>query len=146
MNQGTRRRYLLVGFAGGIGTLCRYGVSEWLHAPWLPLATLIINFSGSFLIGALQALSEPGSRFYLGPNTRLALMTGFCGGYTTFSTFSALSFRSIYDGDWNDALLNIIGSLVLGLAAVFAGYFVSTITGKLMETWAHRLQRRRKKW
>jgi CrcB protein len=73
-------------------------------------------------------------------------MTGFCGGYTTFSTFSALSFRSIYDGDWNDALLNIIGSLVLGLAAVFAGYFVSTITGKLMETWAHRLQRRRKKW
>ncbi len=140
MKKGVRRRYLLVGIAGGIGTLCRFGVAEWLHPSWPPLPTLIINFTGSLLIGALQGLSEPDSRFYLGPNARLVLMTGFCGGYTTFSAFSALSFRSLQNGDWNEALLNILASHLLGLGAVIAGYFVCVVTGRLMEALARRLQ------
>jgi fluoride exporter len=136
-----RRQYLLVGIAGGIGTLCRYGV-DWLHFPRPLFATLFINLSGSFLIGWLQALSEPESRFYLGPNARLVLMTGFCGGYTTFSTFSLLSFYSMQRAIWSDAVLNIVTSHLLGLTAVFAGYFASSAVVRAMETWARRRQHR----
>jgi CrcB protein len=140
-----RRQYLLVGIAGGVGTLCRYEVGEWLHPSWVPLTTLIINLTGSLLIGSLQGFSEPESRFYLGPNTRLVLMTGFCGGYTTFSTFSLLSFYSMQSRSWNDVYLNILASHLLGLTAVFAGYFASGATVRMMETWVRRLQDRRKR-
>jgi CrcB protein len=143
VKQRVLRQYILVGIAGGVGTLCRFGVGEWLHPPWPPLPTLIINFTGSLLIGTLQGLSEPDSRFYLGPNARLVLMTGFCGGYTTFSAFSALSFRSLQNGDWNEALLNILATHLLGFGAVIAGYFVCVVIGRLMETWTRWLQRRR---
>jgi CrcB protein len=139
------RQYLLVGIAGGVGTLCRYEVGEWLHPAWVPLTTLIINLTGSLLIGSLQGLSEPESRFYLGPKTRLVLMTGFCGGYTTFSTFSLLSFYSMQSRSWNDVYLNIFASHLLGLIAVFAGYFASGATVRVMETWVRRLQHRRKR-
>jgi Integral membrane protein possibly involved in chromosome condensation len=142
---GVRRQYLLVGIAGGIGTLCRYAVGEWPHFPRPFLATLFINLSGSFLIGYLQALSEPESRFYLGPNARLILMTGFCGGYTTFSTFSLLSFYSMQRALWSDAFLNIVTSHLLGLTAVFAGYFASSAVVRMMEIWARRWQYRRKR-
>lgn len=145
MKKRVRRQYLLVGIAGGIGTLCRYGVGQWLHPSWLPLTTLIINLTGSLLIGSLQALSEPESRFYLGPNARLVLMTGFCGGYTTFSTFSLLSLYSAKSGSWSDALLNIVASHLLSLSAVFAGYFATGVAGRLLETWIRRQQRRREK-
>jgi len=135
----------LVGIAGGIGTLCRYGVGEWLHLPLPWLVTLFINLTGSFLIGLLQALAEPESRFYLGPNARVVLMTGFCGGYTTFSTFSLLSFRSMQSANWSDAFLNITNSHLLGLIAVFAGYFASSGAVRLIDTWVRRLQHRRKR-
>jgi CrcB protein len=141
---GVRRQYLLVGIAGGIGTLCRYGVSEWLHASWLPFATLVINLTGSLLIGFLQALAKPESRFYLGPNARLVLMTGFCGGYTTFSTFSLLSLYSARNGKWTDLVLNIAASHLFGLGAVFMGYFASSAIERLWESWARRLRHRRR--
>jgi fluoride exporter len=145
VNPGARRQYLLVGIAGGIGTLCRYAVGEWLHFPRPFLATLFINLSGSFLIGWLHAFSEPESRFYLGPNSRLVLMTGFCGGYTTFSTFSLLSLYSIQRAIWSDAFLNIVTSHLLGLIAVFGGYFASSAVVRMMETWARWWQHRRKR-
>jgi CrcB protein len=140
---GVRRQYLLVGIAGGIGTLCRYAAGEWLHFPGPLFVILFINLSGSFLIGWLQAFSEPESRFYLGPNARLALMTGFCGGYTTFSTFSLLSYYSVQRAIWSDVFLNIVSSHVLGLSAVFAGYFASGAAVRVMETWARRRPHRR---
>ena len=145
MKQRVLRRYTLVGIAGGVGSLCRYGVGEWLHLPRPWLATLFVNLTGSFLIGLLQALAEPESRFYLGPNARVVLMTGFCGGYTTFSTFSLLSFRSMQSANWSDAFLNITNSHLLGLIAVFAGYFASSGAVRLIETWVRRLQHRRKR-
>jgi CrcB protein len=72
-------------------------------------------------------------------------MTGFCGGYTTFSTFSLLSFYSMQSRSWNDVYLNILASHLLGLTAVFAGYFASGATVRMMETWVRRLQDRRKR-
>jgi CrcB protein len=143
VKRGVRRQYLLVGIAGGIGTLCRYAVGEWLHFPRPFLATLFINLTGSFLIGWLQAFSEPESRFYVGPNARLVLMTGFCGGYTTFSTFSLLSFSSMQKAIWSDTFLNIVTSHLIGLTAVFGGYFASSVAIRVMEAWAHRRQHRR---
>jgi fluoride exporter len=133
----------LVGIAGGIGTLCRYAAGEWLHLSGPLFVTLFINLSGSFLIGWLQAFSEPEGRFYLGPNARLVLMTGFCGGYTTFSTFSLLSFYSIQRTIWSDAILNIVASHLLGLTAIFTGYFASGAAVRMLETWARRRQQRR---
>jgi CrcB protein len=143
VKRGVRRQYLLVGIAGGIGTLCRYAAGEWLYFPGPFFVTLFINLSGSFLIGCLQAFAEPESRFYLGPNARLALMTGFCGGYTTFSTFSLLSFYSMQRTIWSDVVLNIVASHLLGLTAVFAGYFASDATIRTMEAWARRRRYRR---
>jgi fluoride exporter len=145
VKRGVLRQYLSVGIAGGIGTLCRYAAGEWLHFPRPFFVTLFINLSGSFLIGWLQAFSEPESRFYLGPNARLVLMTGFCGGYTTFSTFSLLSFYSIQKTIWSDVFLNIVASHLLGLTAVFAGYFASGATIRMLEIWARRRQHRRQR-
>jgi CrcB protein len=147
VKEGVGRQYLLVGIAGGIGTLCRFLVSECFgpHVSWPPLTTLIINFTGSLLIGSLQALSEPESRFYLSPSARLVLMTGFCGGYTTFSTYSLLSFYSLQHADWGYALLNVLASSSFGIFAVFAGYFVSNGMARLLETRARRVQQRKKR-
>ena len=117
------RRYLLVALGGGLGSLLRFGVGEWMApvTPWNPLATLLINISGSFVIAFLYFLSDPSGNVYLGPRLRLFLLVGFCGGYTTFSTFSLFSFDAIERGRWLDALLNILLSHLLCLSAAWFG-------------------------
>jgi CrcB protein len=120
-------RYLLVAVGGGIGSLVRSGVGEWIApvTPWSPLATLLINASGSFVIAFLYFLSDPSGSVYLGPRIRLLLLVGFCGGYTTFSTFSLLCFEAIRRGRWLDALLNISLSHLLCLSGAWLGMVMS---------------------
>jgi len=78
------RRYWLVAIGGGIGTLMRFGISEWINGMglWNPLVILIINVSGCFLISFLSFVSDPSGEFYLGPRSRIFLLVGLCGGYT----------------------------------------------------------------
>jgi CrcB protein len=116
-------KIILVLLGGAIGTGCRYGLSSLVYSrikhPTFPYANLIINVSGSFVIGLLAELFD--RRVLVSPTTRAALLTGFLGGYTTFSSFSYETFSLIRDGEWFRATLNSVGSVLLGLVAVWLG-------------------------
>jgi fluoride exporter len=87
-----------------------------------PYGTLIINVSGSFLLGFFMAFAL--DRAFLHPNYRLFVATGFCGAYTTFSTFTYESLRLLQDGSFVLGFANIIGSLSVGMFAVFLGFVI----------------------
>ena len=119
-------RYWIVFVGGGLGALARYiagaAIMTW-YGGLFPLGTLVINVTGSFLIGLLMtSLTE---RYHLDPYWRLALVVGFLGGYTTFSSFEYESYRAIRDGGQWLGLLNITGSVVLGYLAVWAGAVIA---------------------
>ncbi|HYR43371.1 MAG TPA: fluoride efflux transporter CrcB [Terriglobia bacterium] len=115
-------RYLMVLIGGGIGALARYVLGAAIAARAggrFPLGTLVINVTGSFLVGLLMALFT--ERLQPHPNWRLLLVVGFLGGYTTFSTFEYETFRAVQDGGKWIGLLNVVGSVVLGYIAVWIG-------------------------
>jgi CrcB protein len=114
---------LLLLLGGAFGTGCRYYLGLWLYSfverPAFPYANLVINVSGSFLIGVLAELFE--TRWAVPPEVRVALLTGVLGGYTTFSSFAFETLALLRVGEVGLALLNAVGSVVLGLAAVWLG-------------------------
>ena len=114
--------YLAVGTGAFLGANCRYLVGGWAtdrFGSTFPFGTLIINVSGSFVIGLF--LTFIGERFVAPPNLRLFVAIGFIGGYTTFSTFAFESFALIQSRAYLLAAANLFGSLGLGLIAVFLG-------------------------
>jgi CrcB protein len=116
-------KVLFVLLGGAVGTGCRYGLSTFVYSvvekPSFPYANFIINVSGSFIIGILAELFE--ARVLVSPTMRAALLTGVLGGYTTFSSFSLETFSLIRDGEIWLALVNALGSVLLGLVAVWMG-------------------------
>ena len=117
---------VLVG--GGVGALARYVLGTEIAARVggrFPLGTLVINVTGSFLIGLLMTLFT--ERFQPHPNWRLLLVVGVLGGYTTFSTFEYETFRAVQEGSKWIGMLNAVGSVVLGYIAVWLG---SAIIGR----------------
>jgi fluoride exporter len=116
-------RIVLVLAGGAVGTGFRYFLSSLIYSkvrqPTFPYANLIINVSGSFLIGLLAELFE--ARLLVSPTTRIALLTGVLGGYTTFSSFAFETFSLVRDGQMGLAALNVSASMVLGLGAVWLG-------------------------
>lgn len=118
-------RYLWVAIGGALGSVARYGCSglvSSLAGGTFPFGTLVVNVSGAVLIGFLAALSLPEGRVLLSPSARLFAMTGICGGYTTFSTFSLETFNLMRDGEWLQAGANMLFSVMLCLIAVAIGY------------------------
>lgn len=118
--------WLLVGIGGAIGALLRYQVTRWLNnaTPTLafPLATLVINVTGSFLLGWFtRSLGVYFPNF--GPDSMFLLGTGFCGGYTTFSTFSYETIMLIREHRLTAAGIYVILSCVLGFAASALGLY-----------------------
>ena len=112
------REILLVALGGGAGSALRY-LTALLVAHYysgsVPLATLGVNIVGCFLIGLLIGICGGGSQL------RLLFVTGFCGGYTTFSTFTAESYTMLREGSYGAALLYVGGSVVAGLLALWLG-------------------------
>ena len=110
-----------VAVAGGLGASTRFVVDGLLRARSthvLPLATMVVNVSGSLVIGALS-----GAALWhgLGPAWMVVTATGFCGGYTTFSTAMVETVRLVRSDEWRWAVANALGTLVLCVAAASAG-------------------------
>jgi len=118
----TFMQLLVVGLGGFLGAACRYGVGLWMGVitshHWFPGATLVVNVVGCLLIGALGRMTE------LTEHWRLFVITGILGGLTTFSSFGFQSLELMRDRDARLAVLNVVLHLVLGLGAVWVGYWV----------------------
>ena len=116
--------YLLVALGSALGGTLRYWLSG-LIANWFgqtfPWGTLIINVSGSFVIGFFATLTAADGRLLVPGEWRQFVMAGICGGYTTFSSFSYQTLVLAQDGEWFDSGLNIVLSLVFCLVGVWLG-------------------------
>jgi fluoride exporter len=120
--------YIWIAIGSALGGISRYactGLSVRLLGETFPWGTFFINVSGSFIIGFFATLTEPDGRFYVSSTTRQFVMTGFCGGFTTFSSFSLQTLNLIHDGEMVRAGANIGASVVCCLIAVWAGYLVA---------------------
>ena len=117
--------YLWIAIGGALGSIARYGCSS-LAANWVgetfPWGTLIVNISGSLVIGFFATLTGPDGRLLVSSDARQFVMVGICGGYTTFSSFSLQTLNLVRDGDMLAAGGNIVGSVVLCLLAVWLGH------------------------
>ena len=114
---------MIIVFTGsGIGGVARFAVQNWVARMdqfVFPLGTFIVNIAGCFLIGLFYALGERGN--LLTPEWRIALTTGFCGGFTTFSTFAFENMNLVRTGDYLYVGLYISLSILLGIGGVFLG-------------------------
>jgi len=113
--------YLLIALGGAAGSLLRYlvgGAVQRMSASGFPVGTMVVNVSGCFIIGVLvrQFLN-----MQLSPELRALLIVGFCGGFTTFSTFSAETLGLIEGGEYGRAAGYVVLSVTLCLAATLAG-------------------------
>lgn len=118
---------LIVMLGGAVGTLARYVVSV-LALPVsreLPWGTILINVTGSFLIGLFGTLTLADGRYPVAENLRLFVMIGVCGGYTTFSSFSLQTLDLLRAGAFGRALVNVAASVALCVAAVAAGHLLA---------------------
>jgi CrcB protein len=110
---------------GGLGTLGRWGLSGVVARLWgetFPVGTLVINVTGSFVIGLFAGLTGPEGRWMAPASFRQFFMIGICGGYTTFSSFSLQTLTLAEDAQWIKAGANIVLSIALCLAAVWLGH------------------------
>jgi fluoride exporter len=120
--------YLLIGIGGFLGANARYLVAGWIAercGAAFPYGTLVINVSGSFLLGLFLELVT--DRFIIHPYWRPFFAVGFLGGYTTFSAFSFESFSLLLERSFLLAAANMAGSVLLGQLAVLAGMMVARL-------------------
>jgi CrcB protein len=126
----------LVAVGGALGSVARYWAALLIDnnsrglLPWgqtFPWGTLLVNITGCFVIGFFATLTQPEGRFQAGSDARLFFMTGICGGYTTFSSFSLQTLNLVRDGDWLKAGANVALSVALCMIAVWLGYFLAMV-------------------
>ncbi len=123
--------YVIIGIGGFLGANARYIVGGWITRAWgssFPWGTVIINITGSFLLGLLMA--NLNARPLASPQYRLFFAVGFLGAYTTFSTFSYETLRLMQDHSVGAALLNIVISVIVGLAGVSLGIVLGGLFAK----------------
>ena len=119
-------KLLMIGLGGFLGSISRYGIYMVLDKPLLasfPFATLSVNVLGSFLLGIIYGLSLHTSAIH--PHLRFFLAVGFCGSFTTFSTFALDNMNLLQVSHPFSAIINIVLNVVLCTGAVFLGYYLS---------------------
>lgn len=123
--------YLVVALGGAVGSVCRFWLSGAVAQKFgetFPAGTLLVNITGSLVIGFFAAITGPDGRIWASPSFRQFFMIGVLGGYTTFSSFSLQTLALVRDGEWLFATLNATGSFVLCLLAVWVGdYFAMLV-------------------
>ena len=122
------KHLLLVGLGGFIGSVARFLVSK-LNLSWhflsIPMGTLTVNVLGSFIIGVLVGISVKSD--LISTDLRLFLMVGFCGGFTTFSSFSSENLMLMQNGQVVTVLIYTALSILLGFLAVYLGYIFTNL-------------------
>jgi CrcB protein len=121
--------------AGAVGAVLRWATAFWVtrrprrpsalasrRLNGVPFAVLLVNVAGSALAGAVLGLAEVGA---VSADLRVILLTGFCGGLTTFSTFSVETIQLIVDGRWRTAIGSVSANLVLGIGAAALAYLLT---------------------
>ncbi len=127
MHKGGTLRVLIVALGAGLGGVSRYLIQGWILERTGPsiLALFVINVSGAFALGLVTTLAV--ERNLINPDIRLLLTTGFLGGYTTFSSWMLESFQLLETGNILRAAVNVVGSAVIGLVAVYLGIVAGRI-------------------
>lgn len=123
------RILILTGAGGLLGSICRYLAASFFTKAFpsaFPYGTFIVNISGCFLIGIFYGISERYT--WLTPAWRIFLTTGFCGGYTTFSSFAFENVKLLQASAYLTLALYSLGSFALGLLAAFGGLLLTKIT------------------
>ena len=121
----TMAHYFWIFVGSGLGGLARFGLSGLMAQRFgeaFPWGTLLVNVSGSFIIGFFAALTDPDGRFLVGSSIRQFVMTGILGGFTTYSSFSLQTLALARDGEWLRAGANVGGTFSLCLVAVWLGH------------------------
>ena len=119
------KQLLLVFIGGGFGSVLRYLLGKWLNSSsdGIPYGTFAANILGSLLIGFILGYAAKSD--YLSENNTLLLATGFCGGFTTFSTFAYENHMFLKSGDFTNFAMYTILSFIIGFLAVFTGMYLT---------------------
>jgi len=126
--------YTLIALGGALGSVARFALNGAISSHFgetFPWGTLLVNVSGSFVIGFFATLTGPDGRVFAGSNARMFFMTGVCGGYTTFSSFSLQTLSLAREGEWFRAGANTVGSVVACLVAVWLGHVAASYLNQL---------------
>jgi CrcB protein len=122
--------YIWIAIGSALGGMARYAcqsaLTDWL-GPAFPWGTLAVNIGGSFVIGLFAGLTGPDGRVLTSPEMWQFVLVGFCGGYTTFSSFSLQTLALAQDGAFARAGLNVAASVTLCLVAVWLGYVLAQL-------------------
>ena len=128
-----KMEYLWIAFGSALGGVARYWLSEVVARRFgeaFPVGTLIVNVTGSFVIGLVATLTDPGGRFLMSVTARQFVMVGVLGGYTTFSSFSLQTLNLARSGEWLYASANVLLSVLLCLSAVWVGQVVARMINR----------------
>ena len=121
-----RYQILLIGLGGAIGSVCRYLLQLFVYKNWavvFPVGTFFVNITGCLLIGIIYGLAI--KNFGISEEWRLFLITGICGGFTTFSSFTYESIVLFRNGNYLYFFMYVILSVVIGLLATFTGMIIT---------------------
>jgi len=115
----------LVFLGGGIGSMFRYSISKWigtLHTHYFPFGTLVINILACLALGVILGLAD--ARQLMSPSSKIFWAVGFCGGFSTFSTFSGETLSLIQSGFTGSSIVYISSSLILCITATLLGLYL----------------------